>query len=84
MDGPTDVRRHPSEGINDVRRMPQKEPFQLRQTQKRTGMGEAMICPRCSYEWEPRKPNPKVCPRCKGRLDWHVPKVTQSKQKEVK
>jgi rubrerythrin len=43
-----------------------------------------MICPRCSYEWEPRKPNPKVCPRCKGRLDWHVPKVTQSKQKEVK
>lgn len=29
-----------------------------------------MICPKCSYEWEPRKPNPKVCPRCKARLDY--------------
>jgi hypothetical protein len=27
-------------------------------------------CPRCSYEWEPRKKNPKECPRCKVRLDW--------------
>ena len=26
-------------------------------------------CPRCSYEWEARKENPKECPKCKKRLD---------------
>ena len=29
-----------------------------------------MRCPRCGYEWEPRVPNPRECPRCKGRLDY--------------
>ena len=27
-----------------------------------------MICPKCSYSWEPRLPNPKVCPRCKANI----------------
>jgi uncharacterized paraquat-inducible protein A len=26
-------------------------------------------CPRCQYQWEPRVPDPKECPRCKARLD---------------
>ena len=26
-------------------------------------------CWSCSYEWEPRVPKPKECPRCKARLD---------------
>jgi rubrerythrin len=29
-----------------------------------------MKCPQCNYEWEPRKPDPKACPRCKTRLDY--------------
>jgi len=29
-----------------------------------------MKCPRCGYEWESKIPNPKECPRCKGRLDY--------------
>jgi len=29
-----------------------------------------MKCPRCRYEWESRKDNPKACPRCKSRLDY--------------
>jgi len=29
-----------------------------------------MKCPRCRYEWEPRAPQPKECPRCKQRLDY--------------
>jgi hypothetical protein len=32
-----------------------------------------MRCPRCGYEWRPKVPNPKECPRCKGRLDYRVP-----------
>ena len=28
-----------------------------------------MKCQYCDYEWQPRKPNPKACPRCKSRLD---------------
>jgi len=27
-----------------------------------------VICPYCNYEWEPRKKNPKQCPRCKRYL----------------
>lgn len=29
-------------------------------------------CPRCGYRWVPLKRTKKlkVCPRCKGRLDW--------------
>jgi len=34
---------------------------------------EVMRCPRCGYEWRPKVPNPKECPRCKGRLDYKVP-----------
>lgn len=39
-----------------------------------------MKCPRCGYEWESKIPNPKECPRCKGRLDYTpgpvgVPKI---------
>lgn len=26
-------------------------------------------CKKCGYEWTSRKKNPKVCPRCKTRLD---------------
>lgn len=29
-----------------------------------------MKCTFCEYEWEPRKPDPKACPRCKRRLDF--------------
>lgn len=29
-----------------------------------------MKCPRCGYGWESKIPNPKECPRCKGRLDY--------------
>jgi hypothetical protein len=29
-----------------------------------------MKCPRCGYEWMAKVPNPKECPRCKGRLDY--------------
>jgi len=29
-----------------------------------------MKCSKCGYEWEPRKTDPKSCPRCKARLDW--------------
>lgn len=29
-----------------------------------------MKCSFCEYEWEPRKPDPKACPRCKRRLDF--------------
>jgi len=29
-----------------------------------------MKCPRCGYEWESKIPDPKECPRCKGRLDY--------------
>jgi len=25
-------------------------------------------CPKCGYEWEPRKANPKSCPNCKQYL----------------
>lgn len=28
-----------------------------------------ITCWSCSYEWEPRVPKPKECPRCKARLD---------------
>jgi rubredoxin len=33
-----------------------------------------MRCPSCGYEWKPRVPNPKECPRCKTRMDY-VPGV---------
>ncbi len=29
-----------------------------------------MKCPRCAYDWDPKVPNPKECPRCKARLDY--------------
>ena len=29
-----------------------------------------MKCSRCGYEWESKIPQPKECPRCKGRLDY--------------
>jgi len=33
-------------------------------------------CNKCKYEWEPRVPDPKACPRCKSRLD--APKKIKS------
>lgn len=47
-----------------------------------------MKCPRCGYDWEPKVPSPKECPRCKARLDYaprHVgaPRIGM-KKKEVK
>jgi len=32
-----------------------------------------MRCSRCGYEWTPKVPSPKECPRCKTRLDYRVP-----------
>ncbi|KYK30918.1 MAG: hypothetical protein AYK23_04320 [Candidatus Proteinoplasmatales archaeon SG8-5] len=29
-----------------------------------------MKCEHCGYEWEPRKPEPVSCPRCKRRFDY--------------
>lgn len=26
-------------------------------------------CPKCNYQWIPRRENPKECPKCKKRLD---------------
>ena len=34
-----------------------------------------MNCPRCRYEWKPKIPHPKECPRCKGRMDY-VPRMS--------
>jgi|HubBroStandDraft_6_1064221.scaffolds.fasta_scaffold134224_3 predicted Zn-ribbon and HTH transcriptional regulator len=35
-----------------------------------------MICPypNCGYEWTPKIEHPKLCPRCKQRLDtpWKI------------
>ncbi|MDI6884592.1 MAG: hypothetical protein QMD00_05675 [Hadesarchaea archaeon] len=47
-----------------------------------------MKCPRCGYNWEPKVPNPKECPRCKARLDYvpgpvGAPKIRMEK-KEVR
>lgn len=47
-----------------------------------------MKCPRCGYEWEPKTPHPKECPRCKARLDYRpgpvgAPRIRMEK-KEVK
>ena len=28
-----------------------------------------MTCKGCGYQWEPRVPEPKACPRCKRRQD---------------
>jgi hypothetical protein len=44
-----------------------------------------MKCPKCGYEWESKIPNPKECPRCKGRLDYTpgpvgAPKVWKKKE----
>jgi hypothetical protein len=36
-----------------------------------------MRCPRCGYDWKPRVPNPRECPRCKIRLDY-PPKVLRA------
>ncbi len=33
-----------------------------------------MKCPKCDYEWIPRKKDPKACPRCKRRLDYYKKK----------
>lgn len=46
-----------------------------------------MKCPKCGYEWESKVPNPKECPRCKGRLDYvpgpvGAPKVWKKKEVE--
>jgi hypothetical protein len=46
-----------------------------------------MKCPRCEYEWESKVPQPKECPRCKGRLDYQPGPVGAPavwKKKEVK
>ncbi|MEM0358480.1 MAG: hypothetical protein QXG22_00495 [Candidatus Hadarchaeales archaeon] len=47
-----------------------------------------MRCPRCGYEWKPKVPNPKECPRCKVRLDYKphttLPQGAPQKIKEVR
>ena len=34
---------------------------------------ETLKCKRCGYQWEPRKRNPRTCPRCKSHK-WNEPK----------
>ncbi len=29
-----------------------------------------MKCEHCGYEWQPRVPEPKKCPRCQQWLPW--------------
>lgn len=31
-------------------------------------------CPKCGYEWNPRKNNPKACPSCKqyNKGEWEI------------
>lgn len=35
-----------------------------------------IVCPRCDYSWSPRMLAPKLCPRCKTRIDYGKWKVT--------
>lgn len=36
-----------------------------------TSMAEKeALCTFCKYNWKPRVPSPKACPRCKNRLDY--------------
>ena len=37
-----------------------------------------MKCPKCGYEWTPRVPRPKRCPRC-GK--WLIPKPSEVKER---
>jgi hypothetical protein len=41
-----------------------------------------MRCPRCGYDWKPRVPNPRECPRCKIRLDY-PPKILRAPKPPV-
>jgi Zn finger protein HypA/HybF involved in hydrogenase expression len=34
-------------------------------------------CERCGYEWNPRKPEIRMCPSCKTPY-WDVPKKTKA------
>ncbi|MEM3421729.1 MAG: hypothetical protein QW315_05680 [Candidatus Hadarchaeum sp.] len=43
-----------------------------------------MKCSRCGYQWEPKVPNPKECPRCKTRLDYVSMPVGAPKRFEKK
>lgn len=42
-----------------------------------------MECPKCGYEWIPRKPNPKACPMCKQYLARMKPKEVYFEEKEI-
>ena len=46
-----------------------------------------MKCPRCGYEWKPKIPQPKECPRCKGRMDYlgamGAPGIKKGGEKEM-
>lgn len=46
-----------------------------------------MKCPRCGYEWKSKIPQPKECPRCKGRMDYigavGAPKIKKGGEKEM-
>lgn len=46
-----------------------------------------MKCPRCGYEWKPKIPQPKECPRCKGRMDYlgtaGAPRIKKGGEKEM-
>lgn len=43
-----------------------------------------MKCLKCSYEWDNRKEHPKVCPRCKIRLDTPYKIMEACKNENVK
>jgi len=45
---------------------------------------EVMRCPRCGYEWRPKVPNPKECPRCKVRLDYQPSTLPQGAPQKIK
>ena len=50
-------------------REPQKD------TWGRNKAGALLKCDRCNYEWQPRKQNPKKCPRCQNWLPgWRLKK----------
>ena len=46
-----------------------------------------MKCPRCGYEWKSKIPQPKECPRCKGRMDYlgavGAPRIKKGGEKEM-
>ena len=43
---------------------------------------DEITCKRCEYTWNPRIPNPRVCPRCKS-YDWQKDRVRKGLVREA-